>query len=180
LEKIAGQLFRLVESSEDFLLRKFYSYVSFAGYTDSMGKNLESLREILRRTVSRFLSYLQDSDAPEEMPVDEDISRNSAGARGMTEAHSYYHRGFPLVRILGIIKYLRDSFLNLADSGVHRSRERESARMLIWRYFDKFEIGLVNEWINLELGSQKMTQTFAPHLLRSEGRPPQNTLAAKQ
>ena len=180
MKKIAGQLFRLVESSEDFLLRKFYNYVSFAGYTDYMGKDLELWKAMLGRTASRFLSYLQESDTPEEMPVDEDITRNSAGARGITEAHSYHHRGFLLVRILGIIKYLRDSFLDLADSGIHRSGEREKARLLIWRYFDKFEIGFVNEWVNLELDSQKMLEASAPHLLRSESKRPYNTLATDQ
>lgn len=180
MKRIAGQLFRLVESSEDFLLRKFYNYVSFAGYTDYMGKDLELWRAILGRTITGFLSYLQNSDAPEEMPVDEDICRNSAGARGITEAQSYYHRGFLLVRILGIIKYLRDSFLNPADSGIHRSGEREKARLLVWRYFDKFEIGFVNEWVNLELASQKMLEASVPHLLRPQSRRPYNTLATDQ
>jgi hypothetical protein len=169
-----------VESSEDFLLRKFYNYVSFAGYTDYMGKDLELWRAMLARTISRFLSYLQGSEAPEEMPVVEDISRNSASTRGMAEAQSYYHRGFLLVRILGIIKYLRDSFLNLADSGIHPPGEQEKARLLIWRYFDKFEIGFMNEWVNLELGSQKMLDASAPQLLRSKNKLPCNTVTTDQ
>jgi hypothetical protein len=156
LKATAAQLFRLIESSEDFLLRKFYNYVSFAGYTDHHGSDLESWRAILRRTVTRFLSYLQRSDSPEELPVNEEISRSLAGADGVTEAQGFYQRGFLLGRILGIIKYSRDSFLNLADSGIPKPRNREKAHLLIRRYFDKFEIGFVDEWVNLELGSHRM------------------------
>lgn len=154
-----------MESCEEFLLRKFYNYVSFAGYTDYHGSDLESWRSILRRIVTRFLSYLRESDSPEEIPVNEDLSRNPAAAAGVIEAQDYYQRGFVLGRILGIIKYIRDSFLNLADSGIPKPRDREKARILIWRYFDKFEIGFVDEWVNLELGSHRMLEATPSEFL---------------
>ncbi len=140
---------RIVAASEDWLCERVLSYALARGYT----RYTSTLKEAWRLSVSglseALLRALPGSLAGMELGPEDTYADDPASAFALTEARLHRTRGISLAMFLGLLKYYRQSYLDLADKAELAAAERAQARAFVERFFDRVEVGIASEWCAL-------------------------------
>ncbi|MDP3428338.1 MAG: PAS domain S-box protein, partial [Humidesulfovibrio sp.] len=83
-----------------------------------------------------------------ELGPDDTFSGDAASAFAVQEAHLHRTRGISLAMFLGLLKYYRQSYLDLTDEA-DLADARAQARRFVERFFDRVEVGIASEWCAL-------------------------------
>ena len=67
-------------------------------------------------------------------------------AFGILEARRHRSRGVTLIMFLGLMKYYRQSYVDLIMEADLAPADREYGRLFTERFFDRVELGFVSEW----------------------------------
>lgn len=141
----AEGLVALINSHEDWLMRRVLEYARAHGYT----KYTSTLLEAWRMSVSGLsASLVAGFSAPgnKEFGPEEDFTSDPMARFGCMEARRHRQRGVTLSMFLGLMKYYRQAYTDLVCSEVEAPQDRESYRRLIERGFDRIEIAFCQEW----------------------------------
>ncbi len=139
----------LVASHEDWLMHKVLTYAKENGYT----KYTSTLAEAWRTSISGLSQSLQEclksqSSVPELLP-DEDYANDPIASFGIIEAKRHRERGVSLGMFLGLMKYYRQSYIDLVLQAGFGIEEEQLYRLIIDRFFDRIELGFCTEWNSL-------------------------------
>jgi diguanylate cyclase len=81
-----------------------------------------------------------------ELSPDEDYTLDPAASFGMLEARRHRERGVNLSMFLGLMKYYRQSYMDLIEQEVNLGQCKDKCKIKIERFFDRMELGFCTEW----------------------------------
>jgi PAS domain-containing protein len=140
----------LFKYNEDWLMRRILEYAKRCGYT----KYTSTLEEAWRLSISGLTASLAAgfesyTDLPELGP-DEDYRSDPLAELGMVEARRHRERGVTIAMFLGLMKYYRQSYLDLMAEKLPPSADRDRQRLFVERCFDRIEVAFCQEWSGVD------------------------------
>ncbi len=143
---IMDELIRLIENNEDWLVDTVIEYAKAHGYA----KYSSTLREAWRLSIvglssSLINQYEMFRDIPFLGP-DDNFEGDILTSFGITEAKRHRERGVSLTMFLGLMKYYKQSYIDLICMKCEKRDLIETYRLFTERCFDRIEIAFCNEW----------------------------------
>ncbi|WP_066638176.1 HD domain-containing phosphohydrolase [Desulfolucanica intricata] len=140
------RLYELITSHEDWLLDRVLDYAKKHNYV----KYTSTLREAWRMSIAglseRILAVLRDNTQLLELGPDTDYNRDVIASYGILQARKHRERGVELGMFFGLLKYYRQSYVDLVlQAGLEQDCEKHYC-LLIGSFFDRLEVGLCAEW----------------------------------
>jgi PAS domain S-box-containing protein len=134
---------QFILSNEEWLMKQILSYAKKQGYS----RYTSTLMEAWRLSISGISNALISSYSSElELTPDEDYSIDPAASFGMLEARSHRERGVNLSMFLGLMKYYRQSYMDLIEQESQSDVCGDTCKLKIDRFFDRMELGFCTEW----------------------------------
>jgi signal transduction histidine kinase len=140
------QLAEIITQGNEWLVKRVVYYSEQRGYS----RYTPAIDSVWQKSVAGLSDGLVralhfSAEIPELSP-DLDFATDKIASFGIEEAIKHRHRGISLEKFLGMIKYFRQSYLDLIeDSGESPSFSRW-AHIYVERYFDRIELGFISEW----------------------------------
>jgi signal transduction histidine kinase len=141
-----GSLEQLVLDSEDWLMGRILEYAQARGYT----KYTSTLKEAWRLSISGLSKSLLKAidlglDKLELLP-EEDYGADPVASFGVLEAKLHRERGVELGMFLSLMKYYRQTYLDLIYAAGFEPDYLQQCRLIVIRFFDRVELGFCKEW----------------------------------
>lgn len=137
----------LINQNEDFLMQRMQHYAIDRGYSRYTSILKEAWRLSINGLSASFVTALEHiSNGDLELNPDEDYTKDPAAAFGILEATRHRKRGVSLDMFLGLLKYYRQTYLDLFYAKQQLLGESLKAQNLLNRFFDRLEIGFCTEW----------------------------------
>jgi signal transduction histidine kinase/CheY-like chemotaxis protein len=139
-------LYHSIASREDWLMERILEYAKKQGYT----RYTSTLAEAWRVSICGLSQPLMDaisnhSQAPELTP-ELNYTNDPIANFGIVEAQRHRMRGVTIDLFLGLMKYYRQSYLDLLDLEQFSSEQKQAFSLFINRFFDRIELGFCSEW----------------------------------
>ena len=140
------RLHDLVAERESWLVRRVIAYARERGYTKYTSTLEEAWRASIAGLSAPLIGLLSGSAAPLELSPDDDFSSDPLSAFGVLEARRHRERGVPLPMFLGLMKYYRQSYVDLVREAGFPPEDEAAYRRIVERFFDRVEVAFVTEW----------------------------------
>jgi PAS domain-containing protein len=142
----AVSLIRQLRVGEDWLVQRVLHYARCRGFT----RYTPTLEEAWRKTIRELIKALDaglafHAGAPELDPHAE-LERDPLGRFAAAMARSHQDRGVDLPMYLGLFKYYRLAFAELAEQQLGQAEGFEELRAALHRLFDRIEQALCEAW----------------------------------
>ena len=143
------QLIQLISKNEDWLIKRVLGYAKKLGYA----KYTSTHQEYWRLSISGFSGSLVKgielyNDIPELGP-DENFEDDPLTDFGCVEAKKYRQRGITLSMFLGLMKYYKQSYIDLVEDKC-KAKDKENCKLFLERCFDRIEIAFCQEWAKID------------------------------
>jgi diguanylate cyclase len=142
----AATLRAIIADNEAWLIDRILFYAKRQGYT----KYTSTLREAWRQSIAGLSTPLLtalDKGMPDvELVPDGDYTTDPLARFGILEAKRHLDRGVDLAMFLGLMKYYRQSYMDLIDQHAPDPASGNQFSLTLKRFFDRIEIGLVTAW----------------------------------
>lgn len=142
------KLYELIAGNENWLIKRVLQYAKEHAYTKYTSTLEEAWRISIVGLSSSILFALQNSHQIPELAVDHDYSDDPIASFGIVEAKRHRKRGVNFKMFLGLIKYYRQSYLDLISKAGFEKDYEEWCHLFIERVFDRIEIGFSSEWLD--------------------------------
>jgi signal transduction histidine kinase len=143
LHKLANCL----QEGEERLMDKVLEYAIQHGYSKYTSTLKEAWRISITGLTGSFANALGDPGCITELGPDQDYRSDPVAAFGIHEARLHRARGVRLDMFLGLLKYYRQAYHEIAQAEVGSgAAEKETCRCILDRLFDRVEIGFCTEW----------------------------------
>jgi len=139
------QLIDLIARREDWLVDKTISYAKQYGYTPFTSTLAEAWRASICGLSGPLIKALTQYDEPPQL-IAGDYAEESITAFGIEAARRHRSRGITLGLFMGLMKYYRQSYLDLIEVGELASERVPRYLEFVNRFFDRVEIGFCSEW----------------------------------
>jgi diguanylate cyclase (GGDEF)-like protein len=175
------ELAELIKSNQAFLVKRTLKYAKLHNYTKYTSTLEEAWSISINGLSEALLSALKSYDCIPELIVDEDYATDRIGSFGVLEAQRHRNRGVTLEMFLGLMKYYRQSYLDLVITA-YREKDCEYDYELLFvnRFFDRVELAFCSEWsretkeklvLNLQDANRTMTNEKNKYLTIFESIP---------
>jgi len=151
-----GRFAALLTENEPWLMRRVLRYAKERGYTRYTSTLEEAWRVSIAGLTESLITSIEARGWDLELVVDEDLTQDPAMSFGILEAQRHRSRGITLTMYLGLTKYYRQAYLDLADE-LAPAQSARKYRHAIGRFFDRVEIGFCEEWLQ-QSGSDLLTE----------------------
>ena len=142
-------LSEFILSSEDRLIENLFGYAKEHGYVKYTSTLFEAWRLSVSGLSKALASALETYGHIPELSPDEDYGDDPCAGFGILEAQRHRERGISLSMFLGLLKYYRQSYIDLIVEGAPPESQKEYIRS-VNRFFDRLEIGICSEWTSEE------------------------------
>lgn len=136
----------LVLVSEDWLMGRILEYATARGYH----KYTSTLKEAWRLSISglskSLLKAIDIGIEKLELLPEENYSADPVASFGVMEAKLHRERGVDLSMFLSLMKYYRQTYLDLVYQAGFEPDFMHACRLIIIRFFDRVELGFCTEW----------------------------------
>jgi signal transduction histidine kinase len=156
-------LIDLLKSNEDRLIEFILGYAKDQGYARYTSTLKEAWRLSIEGLSQAMIEVAERSDLVPQMGPDEDYSSDPATQFGVIEAQRHRARGVNLSMFLGLMKYYRQSYLDLLAE-CEDFKHPETINTMIRRVFDRTELAYCDEWAGTE--SEAQIQVLSRNNLR--------------
>ena len=137
----------LVTSHEDWLMRRVLQYAKDHQYVKYTSTLLEAWRTSIVGLSEALIQSFKIYDGPPGFGPEEDFSKDPVASFGILEAQRHRARGITLSMFLGLMKYYRQSYIDLVILKESDQSRAEKERLYLERFFDRIELGFVTEWV---------------------------------
>ncbi|MFL0245693.1 sensor histidine kinase [Candidatus Clostridium stratigraminis] len=139
-------LIDLIKDNQKFLLKRILYYAKLYDYV-KYTSTLEEAWIVSISGLSQTLveAILTDPKVP-EIFVDQDFKHSPISSFGIAEAQKHRKRGVTLEMFLSLMKYYRQSYLDLIRDSIQDIEQKYMFELWINRYFDNNEIAFCSEW----------------------------------
>jgi len=137
---------KILLNNEEVLMSKILKYASLHDYV----KYTSTLKEAWRLSISELSrsisdAYKLDNKVP-ELHVEDNYSNDPISEFGTIEAKKHRDRGITLQMFLGLMKYYRQTYVDLIKETVENEKDKEYYELFINRCYDRIEISFCKEW----------------------------------
>ena len=137
----------LIKNSEDWLMNRILEYAVKLEFT----KYTSTLAEAWRLSVSGLsgsliLAAKHYSDNIPELHPDDKYINDPISKFGIIEAQKHRVRGTTLGMFLGLMKYYKESYIDLIEHSVKEKTKNQFYKNFTQRCFDRIEIAYCIEW----------------------------------
>jgi signal transduction histidine kinase/DNA-binding response OmpR family regulator len=139
------QLIDLIARRENWLVDKTIGYAKQYGYTPFTSTLAEAWRASICGLSDPLIKALNQYDEPPQL-VAGDYAEESITAFGIAAARRHRSRGITLGLFMGLMKYYRQSYLDLIEVGELPPERVPRYLEFVNRFFDRVEIGFCSEW----------------------------------
>jgi PAS domain-containing protein len=136
----------LVSNGEDWLMARILSYAEARDYTQYTSTLMEAWRLSISGLSGSLLVALATYDDVPELSPGDDFEKDPCAAFGILEAQRHRARGIEIHMFVGLLKYYRQSYVDLVLSAGLSDEMENWCRLFVARFFDRLEIGLFTEW----------------------------------
>jgi len=150
------KLIDLISSNENWLMQRILDYAKANDYTKYASTLVEAWRLSISGLSESFVEGLKKYNGIPDLGPDEDYSKDPIAAFGILEAQRHRSRGVTLSMFLGLMKYYRQSYIDLISESDFDNNDKNKYLIYINRFFDRLEIGFSSEWS--ELGEKKIIE----------------------
>jgi hypothetical protein len=141
-------LAEILRKHENWLMQRVLGYAKELGFT----KYTSTLEEAWRLSISGLTASLSDAiatfDRPPNLGPDDDYPNDPLARFGLVEAQRHRQRGLTLAMFLGLLKYYRQSYVDLIT--LQTGATVDADRRFIDRCFDRIEVAIAQEWATLD------------------------------
>ncbi|MDO9632652.1 MAG: PAS domain-containing sensor histidine kinase, partial [Humidesulfovibrio sp.] len=146
---------KVIAASEDWLMERVLSYAQARGYTKYTTTLKEAWRLSINGLSEALLRALTGTPEAMELGAEDTYGDDPASAFAVAEARLHRIRGISLGMFLGLLKYYRQSYLDLVDKADLAGEARLQAKHYLERFFDRVEVAIASVWSSLSvLGKQ--------------------------
>jgi diguanylate cyclase (GGDEF)-like protein len=142
-------LYDLISTREDWLMNRVLYYAQLNNYTKYTSTLAEAWRMSIQGLSEPLMKAIKERSNPPELSPDDDFTRDPIASFGIIEAQRHRSRGVTLSMFLGLMKYYKQSYIDLVMQADFDSKYEEHCRLFIDRFFDRIEIGFIVEWSSL-------------------------------
>lgn len=139
------QLIDLISRREDWLVDKTIGYAKQYGYMPFTSTLAEAWRASICGLSAPLIKALTQYDEPPQL-IAGDYVEESITAFGIDSARRHRSRGITLGLFMGLMKYYRQSYLDLIELGELPIECLPRYAEFVNRFFDRVEIGFCSEW----------------------------------
>jgi hypothetical protein len=161
-------LAEILLENEDWLMQRVLGYAKDLGFT----KYTSTLEEAWRLSISGLTASLCAAakifDQPPELAPDDDYQHDPLAQFGLVEARRHRQRGLTLAMFLGLMKYYRQSYVDLVVEKPGSAATAASDRRFVERCFDRIEVAFCQAWANLDPGRATDELQTANRLMTNE------------
>ncbi len=141
-----NDLIDLIASNERRLLERVLDYAKKHNYTKYTSTLAEAWRASIVGMSETLFKALAVYKEPPELDPDEDYSKDPIALFGKIEAQRHRVRGVSLSMFLGLMKYYRQSYIDLVTESQLSEKYRIWAVNFVNRVYDRVELGFIEEW----------------------------------
>ena len=139
----------ILKEHENWLMERVLFYAKKQNYT----RYTSTLKEAWRISIQGLSESIEKAfeiykEVPELNP-DEDFTKDPIASFGILEAHKHRKRGIVFGMFLGLFKYYKESYFDLAKEKIEDKEEKEKILLFLNRIFDRIEIGFCVTWASL-------------------------------
>jgi PAS domain-containing protein len=145
MKSLAG----LIATHENWLMNRVLGYAKERNYVKYTSTLVEAWRISIAGLSERLLSALETYNGVPELGPDEDYTQDPIASFGILEAQRHRARGVTLDMFLGLMKYYRQSYVDLVLQAGFEPEHQDHFRLLVDRFFDRIELGFCVEWTAL-------------------------------
>jgi len=139
-------LVELIGESQTFLVRRTLEYAKLHNFTKYTATLEEAWIASISGLSEALIEALRSYGFIPELDVDEDYASDRIASFGVLEAQRHRSRGVTLEMFLGLMKYDRQSYLDLVmETNWDRNIEHRYI-LFINRFFDRVELAFCSEW----------------------------------
>jgi PAS domain-containing protein len=142
----AATLRAIIAGNEAWLIDRILFYAKRQGYTQYTSTLREAWRQSIAGLSAPLLATLEKGMPDVELVPDGDYSTDPLARFGILEAKRHLDRGVNLAMFLGLMKYYRQSYMDLVDRHSPDPASQRRFSLTLKRFFDRIEIGLVTAW----------------------------------
>ncbi len=143
-----NKLIHLLENGEERLIDRLYHYateLNFVKYTSTLK---EAWRISIEGLTKPLINALKTSPSIPDFGPDEDYEKDPIASFGILEAKRHRNRGITLGMFLALMKYYRQSYIDLLKDKNFKKDYENYGELYINRFFDRVELGFCTEWIS--------------------------------
>lgn len=144
------EIIKIVQENEDWLMSQVLMYAKRQDYTKYTSTLAEAWRLSIKGLSEALCKAIQTFDFPPEIGPDDDLINDPITSFGILEAQKHRSRGVTLTMFLGLMKYYRQSYLDLVKKEHEDIADVDQSILYIHRFFDKIELGFIQEWTELK------------------------------
>lgn len=139
-------LYDLIADSDRWLIKQVIQYAKAREYVKYTSTLEDAWRVSISGLSNSILSALKIYDSPPELISDIDYTQDPIASFGILEAKKHRERGVTLEMFLGLMKYYRQSYVDLILKESIKPEDQHRYLLFINRFFDRVEIGFCMEW----------------------------------
>jgi len=136
----------LIAEQESWLIRRVLAYARERGYTKYTSTLEEAWRASIAGLSAPLMDLLDRDGSPPELSPDDGFASDPLSAFGVLEARRHRERGVTLPMFLGLMKYYRQSYIDLVRGAGFPREDEEAYRRIVGRFFDRVEVAFCSEW----------------------------------
>lgn len=139
----------LLVENKTWLLDRVLGYAKEHGYTRYAATQLKAWEISIIGLTESIVDAIDTVGTIPELGIDDFAHETPIVAFGRQEVRRHRARGVTLPMFLGLVKYYRQSYVDLVRDTDLESRTERDCLVLVERFFDLFEIGCGIEWNSL-------------------------------
>lgn len=137
---------RLLENNQAFLVKRILHYAKIHQFTKYTSTLEEAWILSISGLTSAIVFALSRYQQIPEIELEQGEEQDSVSAFGVLEAKRHRNRGITLEMFLGLMKYYRQSYLDLVLETVFIPEQRSLYLSWVHRFFDHTELAFCREW----------------------------------
>jgi len=149
-KELASELKRQIADNEDWLIKRILYYAKKQGYT----AYTSTLEEAWRASIEGLSKPILDTPVTAfrlmELYPHADFIDDPYADFGVSEAKKHRARGIDLIMFMGLFKYYRQTYEDLLFKLDMVPEDIRNCRIFLKRYFDRVELGFLDEWMRME------------------------------
>jgi len=140
------KLIELIQNSQSFLLKQILYYAKIHDYVKYSSTLEEAWVASVTGLSDALIGCIQNDKKIPELNVDQDFISEPITEFGRIEALRHRQRGISLEMYLGLIKYYRQTYIDLIMNSITDQKQQILYTLWINRFFDQNEIAFCKEW----------------------------------
>ncbi|SDC56559.1 MULTISPECIES: PAS domain-containing sensor histidine kinase [unclassified Candidatus Frackibacter] len=146
IKKETEPLVKLIEDNQDFLIDRIIYYAKKHGYTQYTSTLREAWRISMSGLSKELVEFLKIDNEASELNFRKRINDGRIEAFTILEAQRHLKRGLSLKMFLSLIKYYKQSYIDLIMQSNFQEIAKSQYYLIIERFFDYLEIKIIEEW----------------------------------